>query len=130
MMITVIRHTGLGGNSIAIKLNGKKVATIYPEQQIRVELPEETATLRVSEWGFKSKTIEVQDGETIEISNRKGTNKILFFLSPLFLFTGSTLINIYGPTFRFKITALTIFAAVYLIAMFQINWYHLKEYKK
>ncbi len=85
MMITVIRHTGLGGNTIAIKLNGKKVATIYPEQQIRVELPEETATLRVSEWGFKSKTIEVQDGETIEISNRKGTNKILFFLSPLFL---------------------------------------------
>ena len=67
MMITVIRHTGLGGNTIAIKLNGKKVATIYPEQQIRVELPEETATLRVSEWGFKSKTIEVQDGETIEI---------------------------------------------------------------
>ncbi len=127
MTITVIRHTGLvGGGAIAINLNGKKVATINPEQQIQVGLPEETATLQVSQWGSKSKPIEVQNGETIEITSWKGTNKILFLSVP-FLFTVSTFINIYVPTVRFKMTALTIFAAIYLIATFQINWYQLKK---
>ncbi|AQS54414.1 hypothetical protein BW727_200011 (plasmid) [Jeotgalibaca dankookensis] len=125
-MITIIRQTEIGGNALAIKLNKKKVATIYPGQQIQVELPKESAMLQVSEWGFKSKPLEVKDGETIDITNWEKTNKINFLSIPLH-FIGFTLISFYVPTFRLRMIASMIYLAVYLLVMLQLNWYQLKK---
>ena len=126
-MITIIRHTGVvGGGAIAINLNGEKVATVNPEQQIQVELPEEPARLQVSQWGSNSKPIEVQNGETIEITSWKGTKKVFFLYLPTH-FILTLFINIYIPTVHYRMIAITILAVVYLIAAFQINWYQLKK---
>ena len=127
MTITVIRHTGLTtGGAIAIKINRKKVATVNPEQQIQVDLPEETATVQVSQWGANSKPIEVQNGETIEITSWKGTKKVFFLYLPTH-FILTLFINIYIPTVHYRMIAITILAVVYLIVAFQINWYQLRK---
>ena len=128
MSITIIRHTGwLGeGSALAIKLNGKKVAKISPGKQLSISLPEEPATVQVSRYGGGSNPLPVTDGEIIEITSWKGTNK-LFFFSLLIFPILTMLVDIYIPIFRIRMTIRAIFAFVYLFIMFQINWYQLKK---
>lgn len=128
MTITVINHTNWLGNGsiLTIKLNGKKIVKINPEQRLRINLPQEPATLSVSQLGSKSNHLEVQDGEIIEITSRKLTSKIFF--SSLFIFNILIfLTNMFFPTISSKMATISILGVIYMTLLFQVKWYQLKK---
>lgn len=128
MTITVINHTNWLGNgsTLTIKLNDKKIVKINPEQQLRINLPQEPATLSVSQLGSKSNPLEVQDGEIIEITSRKLTSKIFF--SSLFIFNILVfLTNMFFPTISSKMITISILGVIYIYLLFQVKWYQLTK---
>lgn len=128
MTITVINHTNWLGNGsiLTIKINGKKIIKINPEQRLWINLPQEPATLSVSQLGSKSNHLEVQDGEIIEITSRKLTSKIFF--SSLFIFNILIfLTNMFFPTISSKMTTISILGVIYISLLFQVKWYQLKK---
>lgn len=128
MTITVINHTNWLGNgsTLTIKLNDKKIIKINPEQRLRINLPQEPATLSVSQLGSKSNHLEVQDGEIIEITIKKVTSKI-FFSSLLTFNILILLTNIFFPTISSKMTTISILGVIYISLLFQVKWYQLKK---
>lgn len=128
MTITVINHTNWLGNGsiLTIKINGKKIIKINPEQRLWINLPQEPATLSVSQLGSKSNHLEVQDGEIIEITSRKLTSKIFF--SSLFIFNILIfLTNMFFPTISSKMTTISTLGVIYISLLFQVKWYQLKK---
>ena len=128
MTITVINHTNWLGNGsiLTIKINGKKIIKINPEQRLWINLPQEPATLSVSQLGSKSNHLEVQDGEIIEITSRKLTSKIFFpslFIFNILIF----LTNMFFPTISSKMTTISILGVIYISLLFQVKWYQLKK---
>lgn len=72
-MITIKRNTGLIGSMIAmtIKVNGVKTRKISNEEIMDVEIPNDKATIKVSQLGIKSNDVKVEDGDELEITLRK-----------------------------------------------------------
>lgn len=73
MSIIIKRNTGWIGSltKIQIKLNGEKVASVKVNQQVEVELLNDKAYIKVTQFGTKSNEIEVKDGDILEITTRK-----------------------------------------------------------
>lgn len=85
MSVTIKRNTDWVGRSInvAIKLNDEKIAKIGYNQKIKLDIPNESAQLKVSQQGTKSNIVEVKDGDVVEITTSKWTYVIV--LLPAFL---------------------------------------------
>lgn len=73
MSIIIKRNTGWIGSltKVQIKLNGEKVASVKVNQQVEVELLNDKAYIKATQFGTKSNEIEVKDGDILEITTRK-----------------------------------------------------------
>lgn len=73
MSIKIKRNTGWLGTAskIAIKVNGEKVAKVSNNQEMDIEIPDETAQLKTTHFMEKSNEIKVNDGDVVEITTRK-----------------------------------------------------------
>ncbi|WP_192988464.1 hypothetical protein [Carnobacterium mobile] len=85
MSVTIKRNTDWVGRSInvAIKLNDEKIAKIGYNQELKLDIPNESAQLKVSQQGTKSNIVEVKDGDVVEITTSKWA--YLIVLLPAFL---------------------------------------------
>lgn len=81
MSITVKRRTGLmgSGTRMKIKINGETVEKIAINETKEIELPDETATLQLSQFYSYSEKLEVKDGQSVEVSTKE-TAKLLVLL--------------------------------------------------
>lgn len=63
MSIIIKRNTGWIGSltKVQIKLNGEKVASVKVNQQVEVELLNDKAYIKATQFGTKSNEIEVKD---------------------------------------------------------------------
>jgi hypothetical protein len=123
MAITIVRHTGIMGmgGTIAIKINGKKVDKVKTEQQVEINIPNDHARLEVSQSSIRSNELEVNDGETIEITTPKWSGLILFLmiiLPPLANFI---------PNFQYRTINVIIYVIVVMILLFSVKWYRIKK---
>lgn len=73
MSIIIKRNTGWIGSltRVQIKLNGEKVASVKVNQQVEVELLNDKAYIKATQFGTKSNEIEIKDGDILEITTRK-----------------------------------------------------------
>lgn len=78
MSITVVRRTGLIGTilKMTIKINGERVAKIANGQKLEMSIPNNVVQICVTQSGVKSNTIEVKDGERVQIKSNKWSNRI------------------------------------------------------
>lgn len=85
MSVTIKRNTDWVGRSInvAIKVNDEKIAKIGYHQELKLDIPNESAQLKVSQQGTKSNIVEVKDGDVVEITTSKWA--YLIVLLPAFL---------------------------------------------
>lgn len=67
MSVKIKRNTGWVGQfpNFNIIINGEKVEEVGNNDTIQIEIPDEEATLQVSQWGIKSNEIIVNDGEKV-----------------------------------------------------------------
>lgn len=123
MAITIVRHTGwMGmGSEIEVKINEQKVVKVGNEQQVIVDLPSSRAQLAVSLSGIRNNTLTVKDGEAIKITTLK-RRYLIFFLTILIPFFTNLI-----PTFQYRMLALLIYVAVFLIMLFRMRWYQLTK---
>ena len=123
MAITIVRRTGIIGmaGTIAIKINGKKVDKVKTEQQIEVNIPNDSVKLQVSQSGMRSNELEVSDGETIEITTPKWSSLILFLLIIL-----PSLLN-FIPNYQFGIMGIIIYSFIVIILFSAVKWYRIKK---
>jgi len=106
MTIRIRRNTGFLGSlsAIKVKINGEKAAKI--NQNIELEIPGDTAAVRVSQFGQKSNEMRVKDGDSLVITTRPWV-KLLFILLVLISVAISTIIES-----RYNITVLVIMLVI------------------
>ena len=123
MAITIVRRTGIIGmaGTIAIKINGKKVDKVKTEQQIEVDIPNDSVRLQVSQSGIRSNELEVSDGEKIEITTPIWSSLIIFLtiISP-------SLLN-FIPTYELGIMGIVIYFIIVIIVFSAVKWYQIKK---
>lgn len=123
MAVTIVRRTGIIGmaGTISIEINGDKVDQVEAEQQVEIALPSHKAQLKVSQFGTRSNVLEINDGETIEITTPKLSN-LIFFLIILFPFLTNFI-----PSFQYRTINMVIYAIFALMILFGKNWYQIKK---
>lgn len=123
MAITIVRRTGIIGmaGTIAIKINGKKVDKIKTEQQIKIDIPNDSVRLQVSQTGVRSNELEVNDGEKIEITTPKWSSLILFLLIIL-----PSLLN-FIPNYKFSMLGIIVYSVIVIIMFSVMKWYRIKK---
>lgn len=118
MSIKIKRNTGWLGTAskIAIKVNGEKVAKISNNQEMEIEIPDETAQLKVSQTGMRSNEIEVQDGDVVEVTTSKSTF-VIFFL----VFASLLMMNVVQNTILPAILLIAFAVGFFLIEGFELK---------
>lgn len=122
MSVTVKRNTGtLGmGAKFSVKVNGEKVTKIAHEEAIELDIKDENASLRVSQFGSRSNQIQVKDGDVVEVTTTRLA--YLAFLIPfIFIVVSNTVENVYYSTSTFVLMVLLM-----LVILFMFNCYRLK----
>lgn len=121
MSVTIKRNTGwLGsGSTIVVKMNGEKVAKVAHEQQVEVFLSEDSAKLSVSQSGGKSNVVEVNDGETVEITSTKWAKASLFL--PIICIFSTNLIS----SSMYRVLSLIAIVIFFISAAFLMKYFHL-----
>lgn len=113
MSITVVRRTGLIGTilKMTIKINGEKVAKIANGQTLEVTIPNNVVQVCVTQSGGKSNTIEVKDGEQVQIQSNKWSNRIyaLYYI----IFT----IGLFGSNLLYKSIALPVMFVLLIVLL-------------
>lgn len=111
MSITVNRNTGwIGmGSAISLYLNGTKVDKVKHNQLRHLPVPEEGATLHVSQFGVKSKAMRVYRGDFIEIETTRWGN---FLIIAIILFP--LIPPLLNETLGFVLLIVYIIAVIYL----------------
>ena len=117
MSITVVRRTGLIGTilKMTIKINGERVAKIANGQKLEMSIPNNVVQICVTQSGVKSNTIEVKDGERVQIKSNKWSNRIYVLYYIIFitgLFTSNSL---------YKSIALLVILLLGFILLFIVN---------
>ncbi|MDE1549415.1 hypothetical protein [Jeotgalibaca caeni] len=84
MNITILRKTGFIGSatSLHVKINGKKVGAINPDEQIKIDLPTIPARIQVVRFGARSNTLIVENGDRVVIRQSKWSY-LLRILAPI-----------------------------------------------
>lgn len=123
MAVTILRRTGIIGmaGAIAIKINGDKVDKVWSEEQVEIALPSNKAQLKVSQFGTRSNVLEINDGETIEITTPK-SSKLIILLIILF-----PLLTNFIPNFQYRMVSMVIYVIFALLILFGKNWYRIKK---
>ena len=123
MTVTIIRRTGFIGMAAAIslKINGDKVGKVVSDHEVEIALLSNKAQLTVSQFGTRSNVLEINDGETIEISTSKSSNFVFF--SMVFF---PILIN-FIQSFQYRAITLVIYAVFALLVLFGKKWYHINK---
>ncbi|MDN5371355.1 MAG: hypothetical protein PWR19_401 [Carnobacterium sp.] len=121
MSITVVRRTGLIGTilKMTIKINGERVAKIANGQKLEMAIPNNVVQICVTQSGVKSNTIEVKDGERVQIKSNKWSNRIYVLYYIIFitgLFTSNSL---------YKSIALLVILLLGFILLFIVNAFQL-----
>lgn len=121
MSITVVRRTGLIGTilKMTIKINGERVAKIANGQKLEMAIPNNVVQICVTQSGVKSNTIEVKDGERVQIKSNKWSNRIYVLYYIIFitgLFTSNSL---------YKSIALLVILLLGFILLFIVNSFQL-----
>lgn len=83
MPVTIKRNTDWMGSDtlMTVKVNGEKIAKVGNNQKIELDIPNGSVELSVSQIGSKSNTIEVEHGETVEITINKWSQRIFFLFN-------------------------------------------------
>ncbi|MCA9765249.1 MAG: hypothetical protein KC455_02400 [Carnobacterium sp.] len=123
MAITIIRRTGVirMTGALAIRMNGVKVGQVRTEQRVKVNLPSNTAKLKISQSIINSNELAISDGETIEVTTPKWSG---FFLFLIIIFP--SLLN-FIPNFNYQISTIVVYVMVVMIMLFSIKWYKIKK---
>ena len=121
MSITVVRRTGLIGTilKMTIKINCERVAKIANGQKLEMVIPNNVVQICVTQSGVKSNTIEVKDGERVQIKSNKWSNRIYVLYYIIFitgLFTSNSL---------YKSIALLVILLLGFILLFIVNAFQL-----
>lgn len=121
MSITVVRRTGLIGTilKMTIKIHGERVAKIANGQKLEMSIPNNVVQICVTQSGVKSNTIEVKDGERVQIKSNKWSNRIYVLYYIIFitgLFTSNSL---------YKSIALLVILLLGFILLFIVNAFQL-----
>lgn len=121
MSITVVRRTGLIGTilKMTIKINGERVAKIANDQKLEMSIPNNVVQICATQSGVKSNTIEVKDGERVQIKSNKWSNRIYVLYYIIFitgLFTSNSL---------YKSIALLVILLLGFILLFIVNAFQL-----
>lgn len=118
MSIKITRRTGFFGVALRanIYLDEEKVDKIADGETKKIELPNERATLKVTQLGAKSNRLEVKDGQKIDFT-MKGWAKVINLLPALIIFIFTAIDSLlYG---------LLLLVAVFLLDQF-LESYQLK----
>jgi hypothetical protein len=120
MSIIIKRNTGWIGSltKVQIKLNGEKVVSVKKNQQVEVELPNDKAYIKATQFGTKSNEIEVKDGDILEITTKWYQMSIPITII-VFLF------NNFIPDSIYRIVALII-AVLSTISILLIDGFYIK----
>ena len=121
MSITVVRRTGLIGTilKMTIKINGERVAKIANGQKLEMSIPNNVVQICVTQSGVKSNTIEVKDGERVQIKSNKWSNRIYVLYYIIFI-TG-----IFTSNPLYKSIALIVITLLCFILLFIVNAFQL-----
>jgi hypothetical protein len=112
----VIRNTGWQGSGSNLKIyaNGEKIGTISHKQEVQVEIPHEEVQLKVMQFGVRSNTVTVNDGDLAEVTSTLWTRWSLPVLIILFAFP----ILLPDVQEKFMITALLMILLITLLLLF------------
>ena len=121
MSITVVRRTGLIGTilKMTIKINGERVAKIANGQKLEMSIPNNVVQICVTQSGVKSNTIEVKDGERVQIKSNKWSNRI-YVLTYIIFITG-----LFTSNSLYKSIALLVILLLGFILLFIVNAFQL-----
>lgn len=125
MTITIKRKTTWqgSGSNIQIKINRTKTASIANNQHLEVELPQDTAKLKVSQGGIKSNEIDVKSGDIVEIISTG------WFQLSFPLFVAIMILTIFIPGL-YRLIAILTLSSLLVISLFIINGFHLNVIPK
>lgn len=102
MLVTVKRKTGASGagSRINIKLNGEKVSKIAHQQALELDIQDESAKIKVEQFGVKSNEIKVENGDVVEIKTAKITYISVLSLFVYIIVSSFDQIAAYAPLSR------------------------------
>lgn len=123
MLITIKRKTSWIGtaSAVTLKVNGEKAGKIANHQKMQVEIPEESATLQVSQLGGKSHEIQVRDGDKVEITTTK-MSLTLYYLFFICLYIAGFSI----PHFGYKVVSVGVLFLIFSTSYFFVDQFQLK----
>ena len=116
MLIRVKRNTGWQGSGSNLKIyaNGEKIASISHKQEVEIEIPHEQVQLKAMQFGVRSNTVTVNDGDLVEVTSTLWTRWSLPVLLRLFAFP----ILLPDVQENFIITALLLVLLITLLLLF------------
>ena len=122
MSITVVRRTGLIGTilKMTIKINGERVAKIANGQKFEMSIPNSVVQICVTQSGVKSNTIEVKDGELVQIKSNKWSNRIYVLYYIIFI-TGMFTSNPLYKSIALLVILLLSFILLFIVNAFQLT---------
>ncbi|MCM3511541.1 hypothetical protein [Carnobacterium inhibens] len=122
MSITVVRRTGLIGTilKMTIKINGERVAKIANGQKLEMAIPNNVVQICVTQSGVKSNTIEVKDGERVQIKSNKWSNRIYVLYYIIFI-TGLFTSNSLYKSIALLVILLSGFILLFIVNAFQLT---------
>lgn len=88
MLIRVKRNTGWHGSGSNLKIyaNGEKIAEVAHKHGVEITLPHEQVQLKAMQFGVRSNTVTVNDGDLVEVTSTLWTRWSLPVLLILFAF--------------------------------------------
>ena len=124
MSIIIKRNTGWIGSltKVQIKLNGEKVVSVKENHQVEIELPNDKAYIKATQFRTKSNEIEVKDGDILEITTTRWYQMSIPITIIAFLF------NSFIPGSIYRIAALII-ATLSFISILLIDGLYIKVLK-
>ncbi|MBO1264876.1 hypothetical protein J3A84_07530 [Proteiniclasticum sp. SCR006] len=122
-MIKVKRNTGWQGSGSPIKIhaNGEKIASVSHKQKVEIKIPHDQVELKAMQFGIRSNTITVHDGDLVEVTSTFWTRWSLPVLIILFALP----ILLPDAQEKFMITALLMILLITLLLLF-VKGYELK----
>lgn len=117
------RNTGWqgSGSNLNIYANGEKIGTVFHKKEVEVEIPHEQVQLKVMQFGVRSNTVTVNDGDLVEVTSSLWTRWSLPVLIILFALP----ILLPDVQEKFMITALLLILLITLLLLF-VKGYDLK----
>ena len=117
MSITIKRNNGWSGtdSGIQIKINDKKVASINEKRSLEIQLHDEHNYIQVTQFGLKSKKVDVEKGDILEIK-QSWWHKMSFPFSLLIYF-----LVMFIPDLRSKLIAILTLGIMHDFSLYIFN---------